>query len=114
MLIATFDIKYLFDYFQEILGLIGGSLAGVFILAIFTRQANALGAFSGALAGGIVPWLVKHGNAVQIHPYLYGALGVLTCVVVGLLISSATSNKKNITGLTIYSMKNAQLKPKKN
>ncbi len=105
MLIATFDIKYLFDYFQEILGLIGGSLAGVFILAIFTQRANALGAFIGTLAGGIVPWLVRHSSAVQIHPYLYGALGVLTCVAIGLLVSAATSNKKDITGLTIYSMK---------
>jgi Na+/proline symporter len=43
MLLATFDIKYLFEYFQEILGLPGGSLASIYS-TIFTRNANAVGA----------------------------------------------------------------------
>jgi Na+/proline symporter len=105
MLLATFDIKYVYEYFQEILGLIGGSLAGVFILAIFTRNANAVGAFAGTLFGAIVPWVVKHGGFVEVHPYLYGAIGVVTCVTVGFLVSAITFQQKDITGLTIYTMR---------
>src|SRR5690606_35380391 len=37
---AAVDVKSLFDYFTQMMGLLGGGLAGVFALAVFTRRAN--------------------------------------------------------------------------
>lgn len=100
MHIATFEIRFLYDLFQEVLGLLGGSLTGVFFLAVFTRRANAIGAFAGAITGTALPWFIKHSSIVEVHPYLYGMIGVCTCFAVGLLVSSMTSQQKDLAGLT--------------
>ncbi|MHC4296279.1 MAG: sodium:solute symporter family protein [Planctomycetota bacterium] len=44
LLMATYPIKSLWDFFLAMLGLLGGGLAGLFILGIFTRRANSTGA----------------------------------------------------------------------
>src|SRR5690606_15051149 len=46
MFIALLDVQFIFNLFQEVLGVLGGSLAGVFILGIFTKRANTIGAIS--------------------------------------------------------------------
>ncbi|MHC4355206.1 MAG: sodium:solute symporter family protein, partial [Planctomycetota bacterium] len=44
LLMATYEITSLWDFFLALLGLLGGGLAGLFILGIFTRRANSAGA----------------------------------------------------------------------
>ena len=83
--IATANVEFIFDFFQEILGIIGGSLGGVFALAVFTKRANSRGAVVGIIAGAIVTVLIK--NFTDVNGYLFGAIGVVTCFAVGWLAS---------------------------
>ena len=83
--LATFDIGSLWDTFQGMMGLLGGGLAGLFALGIFFRSANGAGAMTGAVASVfILYWVQQHSD---LHFFLYGAVGILSCVLVALATS---------------------------
>lgn len=98
MLIAALDVRFIFDLFQEVLGIFGGSLAGVFILGIFVNRANAYGALAGFFSGVAMVWIVRENT--DVHVYLYGAISVFTCLIVGYLVSLCFPSKKKVDGLT--------------
>jgi Na+/proline symporter len=83
LLLARYPIKSLWDLFLVLLGLLGGTLAGVFVLGIFTRRANSLGAMIGIVCSTLALFCAK--QYTQIHFFLYGAVGIITCVCVGYL-----------------------------
>ena len=103
VMLANMDIKSLWDEFQKVLGLIIGGLGGVFILGIFSRRANSLGALVGIIGSAIVQYLVSLYQPV--HLLLYSATGVVSCVVLGLLASYFSKPKENIDNLVIQSLK---------
>ncbi|MDE0110629.1 MAG: sodium/solute symporter [Bryobacterales bacterium] len=83
--LATFDIGSLWDTFQGMMGLLGGGLAGLFALGIFFRSANGAGAMTGAVASVfILYWVQQH---TDLHFFLYGAVGIMSCVLVALATS---------------------------
>ena len=83
--LATFDIGSLWDTFQGMMGLLGGGLAGLFALGIFFRSANGAGAMTGAVASVfILYWVQQH---TDLHFFLYGAVGILSCILVALATS---------------------------
>ncbi len=83
--LATFDIGSLWDTFQGMMGLLGGGLAGLFALGIFFRSANGGGAMTGAVASVfILYWIQQH---TDLHFFLYGAVGILSCVFIALATS---------------------------
>ncbi|MEX2235725.1 MAG: sodium/solute symporter [Cyclobacteriaceae bacterium] len=98
MLTAWLNIEFIFNYFQEVLGIFGGSLAGVFILGIFIKRSNSFGAVIGLLAGVVTVLLIK--QIANIHPYLYGAISICTCVLIGYFASLFFPPKKELKGLT--------------
>ena len=102
MLIAALRIEFIFDLFQEILGIVGGTLAGVFILGIFTQRANAYGVFWGVILGVSIVLLTK--NYTNFSVYLFGAISVISTVTIGYLISLFTSQKKDLRGLTYLTL----------
>jgi len=103
LVMATIEIRSLFDHFNMIMGMICGGLAGVFMLAIFTRRANTAGALIGALVGMIVPLAVKHYTEVNF--YLYAPLGVGSAFAAGYLASLVLpGGKRNLAGLTVYTL----------
>lgn len=103
LLMATYEIKSLWDLFIKIIGLFGGSMAGLFALGIFTRRAHGPGALIGAVIGAIVQFLVQ--NYTQIHFFLYGAIGIITCVVVGYFASLIIpAGALSLEGLTIFTI----------
>nr|MBI1232293.1 sodium/solute symporter [Cytophagales bacterium] len=91
--IAVTEVGFIFDLFQKLLGMIGGCLAGVFILAIFTQRANASGAIIGTLSGALITFLISYFTAV--NGYLYGAIGVISCVTIGYFTSILIPNDYN-------------------
>jgi SSS family transporter len=100
---ASSNIKSLWDTFITILGLTGGALAGMFILGIFTRRANGPGTLIGALCGAIVLYLVQSRTGV--HFFLYAAVGIAACVLIGYIASLLIpAGKKDLGGLTIYTI----------
>ena len=81
LLLASLDIRYLWFFFTSMLGLLGGALAGVFALGIFTRRATGPGALIGGAAGIAASALACY--ATRVHFYLYGAIGVLVAFILG-------------------------------
>ena len=91
--IAATEVGFIFDLFQKLLGMIGGCLAGVFILAIFSQRANAIGVIIGTLSGAGITFIVS--RLTDVNGYLYGAVGVLSCVIIGFLSSLLFPNSKS-------------------
>lgn len=103
LLMATYEIKSLFDIFLELLGLFGGSLAGLFALGIFTRRAHGTGALIGAVTSAVVIYVVK--VFTPIHFFLYAGIGIVTCFGVGYLASILLPfDQPHLRGLTIYTL----------
>lgn len=109
-LLASMDIRSLFDHFNMIMGMLGGSLAGVFALGVFTRRANGPGALIGAVAGTVLVLMVKFGTDVNF--YLYGPIGVGSCMVIGYTASLLLpGSRRGLDGLTVYTMPSRAPRP---
>jgi SSS family transporter len=103
------EIRSLMNAYFKIIGMFMGALGGLFVLGALTKRANSTGAIIGLLAGVgtmISAWLMGWANG-----YLYAAIGIIVCLVVGYLASFLVpeSNKanKDLTGLTLYTMRTA-------
>jgi len=100
---ALSDIKSIWDLFMSLLGLLSGGLGGLFALGIFTRRANGVGGLIGLIASALILYWVK--THTSIHFFIYAAIGFVSCVIVGYMVSLILPvRKKNLAGLTIYDM----------
>jgi Na+/proline symporter len=94
LMMATMDVKSLWDEFQKILGLLIGSLGGVFLLGILTKRANSPGVLIGIAVSIVVQVLVAIHEPV--HLIAYAATGVVSCFLSGYLASLFfNTNKSN-------------------
>jgi SSS family solute:Na+ symporter len=99
LLMATWNILSLFDYFNVILGLLVGGLGGVFAMAIFFPRINSAGAISGFLASFVILLLIKLFTPISF--LLYGFLGITISIGTGYLVSLLTKpDNKDLSGLT--------------
>ena len=97
------EIKSLFDAFIKVIGLFMGVLGGLFVLGAVTVRANAAGAMAGAIIGAVVMFCVWSFS--NVNGYLYTAIGIATCVVVGFIASFLIGNpKRDLRGLTIHTL----------
>lgn len=85
LMMATMDVKSLWDEFQKILGLVIGSLGGVFLLGILTKRANSPGVLIGIVISIVVQVLVAIHEPV--HLIAYAATGVISCFIAGYITS---------------------------
>lgn len=92
LLLVAYPIKSLWDLFLILLGLLGSTLAGVFVLGIFTHRANSLGAVIGIICSVLALVYVK--EYTQVHFFLYGAVGIITCAGMGYLGSFLVKSSK--------------------
>lgn len=90
--IAEIEAVSLWDPFLKLLGLAGGGLAGLFALGIFVSRSNGTGAVAGALASMAVLYLVV--NYTEANPQLYGMVGFLTALLVGMVASLALPRRE--------------------
>jgi SSS family transporter len=104
LFMATWNIQSLWDEFQKIIGLLIGSLGGLFLLGILTRTANASGALIGIAVSIMVQvWVSNHHT---VHLLMYTATGVVSCFVAGWLASLVfPASNKPVNGLTIFTTK---------
>lgn len=101
LLMATYNIRSLWDVFLQTLGLLGGGLAGVFALGVFTKRAHSKGALVGVAMSAVVLFLVQRYTPV--HFFLYAAVGIFTCLIVGYLASLLIpAAPQSLAGLTIH------------
>lgn len=82
---AAYPIASLFFFFQEIVGLFGSALAGVFMLGIFFRKANWIGTLIGAVLSVISLVAVKYYTPLNF--YIYPLIAIPVCVIGGYLAS---------------------------
>ena len=85
----------------SLMGFWAGPLLGIFLLALFTRRANATGAVVGAIVGAACTSVWAR---LGFTPWMYAFIGVVPTLVVGYLVSLATAppRSEQIEGLTIY------------
>ncbi|MGL6267201.1 MAG: hypothetical protein ACRC2O_04725, partial [Chitinophagaceae bacterium] len=104
LMMATWEVKSMWDEFNKILGIILGSLGGLFMLGMITTRANAKGALLG-LAGSVVIQLFIVQYAF-VHLLLFAATGFISCFVLGYLFSLFfPDEKKSIIQYTIFKQK---------
>lgn len=96
------DVKSILDLFTEMTGVFLGAAAGLFVLGIFTKKANSTGALTGAIAGSVLILFLQ--NQTRISFWLYSAIGMIACFVIGYAISLVFPGKKEVEGLTIFTM----------
>ena len=88
----------------RIMGLLGGGLAGMFALGIFTKFATGRGALAGALIAGCVQFYIAFYT--DTHFYLYAGTGIVVCFVSGCIMSLILGGPKcNVQGNTIYTIR---------
>ena len=85
LFMAEFEIKSLWDVFQKVLGLIIGSMSGLFILGIFFKRSNSMGALIGFTGSLIIQIFIS--NYTDIHLLLFTATGMIMCLLIGILSS---------------------------
>ena len=103
IIIAYLNDPSMWDQYTKILGLFGGGLAGLFAAGIFTRRTNGAGIVVGFVVSGVILYFV--GRAEAVHFFLYAAIGIVTCFVVGYLASWVLPGKPHTDGLTVYTVK---------
>jgi solute:Na+ symporter, SSS family len=103
MLLAAIEIPYLWDFFLGIMGLLGGTLAGLFMAGIFTKRVATFHAWIGAIASIGLLLYVKLDT--DLNKLLYGAIGSITCFAVAFIFSVIIPAKtKHQSGLNIYNI----------
>ncbi|MCD8033081.1 MAG: sodium/solute symporter [Alistipes sp.] len=101
LMMASWEIKSLWDEFSKILGILLGGLGGLFLLGLTTRRANTFGALCGIAASIVVQIIVARSGYVNL--LLYSTTGFLSCFIVGYLASLCTPrSNRDIDSLTIY------------
>lgn len=92
LFMATMDVKSLWDEFQKVLGLVIGSLGGVFLLGILSKRANSFGALAGIAVSIVIQVLVSVNQTV--HLLAFSATGVVSCFVAGYVFSLLKGGRK--------------------
>ncbi|MBI4559047.1 MAG: sodium/solute symporter [Candidatus Hydrogenedentes bacterium] len=85
LILAHTEVGVIFDFWLQILGLVGSGLAGLFALGMLTRRATGSGALMGAAVSAAV--VIGVQQSTQIHFFLYAAIGFITSFVVGYVVS---------------------------
>lgn len=97
LLMATWEILSLLDFFQEILGLLSSGLGGLFLMGIFFPRIGGKAALTGFVCGVVAVFLTRYLTDASF--LLYGAIGMVVSVLVGYLASFLFREKKDLTGL---------------
>lgn len=104
LLMATWNIRSLFDYFNYILGLLASGLGGLFFMGIFFPRIDGRSALTGFVFGIVSLLLVN--SFTDISFLLFGFIGMIISVTVAWLASFLWGKKnKDINGLTWKTLK---------
>lgn len=99
LLMASWDILSLLDYFNTILGLLTGGLGGLFLIGIFIPRIGGRAALTGFVAGtAFVFWMQYCTDA---NLFLYGAAGIAVSVIVAFLCSFIYKEKRRADPLSL-------------
>ncbi len=103
ILMASWNILSLLDFFNYLLGLLSSGVAALFLIGMFMPRVGAKSAMGGFLLGNIALITISIYSSVSF--LLYGFIGLVLTVVFSLLLSLFFKNSKNITGYTWSTLK---------
>ena len=101
LLMTTWNILSLLDYFNTILGLLSSGLGGLFVMGIFFRRIDGRSALIGFLGGTAAVFALNFYSSVNF--LLFGAVGMAVSVVIALVCSLVFKNIRDMKGLTYES-----------
>ena len=102
MLASMSDLRSVWDLALMLMGMILAPISGIFVLGIFTRRANSVGAWVGTFASIIANFCAR--EFLNVHAMAFLTIGVFTCVVVGYAASFLAPQSKDLKGLTVYTL----------
>lgn len=85
LFMSQIETGHIFDFLVGLMGLIGGPLAGLFLLAIFAKQAQRQHAWIGLLCSLTAIFYCKY--LTNLSSLLYGLVGIGVCFSAGLALS---------------------------
>jgi cyclically-permuted mutarotase family protein len=92
LVMAQLPIKSLWDQFSSLLGLFGGGLGGLFLLGIFSKRTGSLAAFLAFIISAAIQLWIK--NNTNVNVWVFALSGLLSCYIVGVLLSLIFPNRK--------------------
>ena len=98
LLMATWEILSLLDFFQAILGLLSGGLGGLFLMGIFVPRIGGKAALTGFVCGVTAVFVTKYCTEASF--LLYGFISMLVSVLTALLASYVFKEPRGGKGLT--------------
>lgn len=98
ILMATWSILSLLDYFNTILGLLSSGLGGLFLMGIFFDRIGARPALIGFLAGTAVVFALNAYTDISF--LLFGFIGMVVSVLVAWVVSYLMPDDRKRAGLT--------------
>ena len=102
-LIASLEVKSLWDQYLKLLALIGGGFPGVFALGLLTRRANTPGVLIGAIASIGITWWVQTHTSLSV--FLHAFIAIAACMAIGYGASLAFKRRPAagpLDGLTLW------------
>jgi len=100
LLMASMNITSMFATWNELGALLGGGVVGIYMLGMFTRRANSLGAIVGALGSVGAVLFVKFQT--HLHWAAYTPVAIISCLILGYLASLLLPQRRDLTGLTVF------------
>ena len=85
LMMATWNIASLLDYFNTILGLLTSGLGGLFVMAVFFPRIKGGAALTGFIAGELVVFLMYLFTDANF--FLFGATGIVASVITAWILS---------------------------
>ena len=98
MILANGEIKSAYEWFNGFMGLVLGVLAGTFVLGVFTKVANATGAYVAFVVSAIVMIFIKY-NMPDVSIWSYSIISIGLSVVVGVPVSYISRKLTNDTSV---------------
>ena len=91
LVLANMEIHSIYDQFQRFLGILTGGLGCLFFMGIFMKRVTPAGATAGLVANYAVCFALDQLSFPhKPHLLLFGALGMVACLVVAPLVSALT------------------------
>jgi len=95
----------MWDSFISLIGLVGGPMAGLFLLGVFTKRTGGAAAVIAAVVGISVALYLRFAG-LDIHGKLFGGIGIAVTMLVGYGLGFVfNADKEQTDGLTIYSLR---------
>jgi SSS family transporter len=107
--LAQLPTRSLFDEFQKFIAMLTAGLTALFFMGVFMPRVGGIPAVIGLLANYFVCYgldCIPAGSALSFikpHPFVYGGIGLVVCVVLAWVLSIFFPNTRDTKGLTHFS-----------